>query len=93
MVCSLAQRVSDMAFYADDVHLLASVSVDGRVYVWKICEGPDEQDKLQITGNAIIAIHLLRGEGEGDYVHPRVCWHCSRQVIECFSFVFQVKFD
>lgn len=73
------KRVSDMAFYADDVHLLASVSVDGRVYVWKICEGPDEQDKLQITGNAIIAINLLRGEGEGDYVHPRVCWHCSRQ--------------
>lgn len=75
-----------MAFYSDDVHLLASVSVDGRVYVWKICEAPDEQDELQITGNAIIAIHFLRGEQEGDCVHPQVCWHCNRQVIEYFSF-------
>lgn len=73
------KRVTDMAFYSDDVHLLASVSVDGRVYVWKICEAPDEQDELQITGNAIIAIHFLRGEQEGDCVHPQVCWHCNRQ--------------
>ncbi|KAL0310911.1 UNVERIFIED_CONTAM: Enhancer of decapping protein 4 [Sesamum angustifolium] len=58
----LAQRVTDMAFFAEDVHLLASASVDGRVYVWKITEGPDEEDKPQITGKIIIAIQITGGE-------------------------------
>ncbi|KAL0407040.1 UNVERIFIED_CONTAM: Enhancer of decapping protein 4 [Sesamum latifolium] len=74
----LAQRVTDMAFFAEDVHLLASASVDGRVYVWKITEGPDEEDKPQITGKIIIAIQIT---GEGESVHPRVCWHCHKQEV------------
>ncbi|XAR67319.1 hypothetical protein NMG60_11002026 [Bertholletia excelsa] len=74
----LTQRVTDMAFFAEDVHLLASASVDGRVYVWKITEGPDEEDKPQITGKIIIAIQIV---GEGDSVHPRVCWHCHKQEV------------
>ncbi|KAI3466380.1 hypothetical protein Pfo_023043 [Paulownia fortunei] len=74
----LAQRVTDMAFFAEDVHLLASASVDGRVYVWKITEGPDEEDKPQITGRVIIAIQIT---GEGESVHPRVCWHCHKQEV------------
>ncbi|XP_058218921.1 enhancer of mRNA-decapping protein 4-like isoform X2 [Rhododendron vialii] len=74
----LAQRVTDMAFFAEDVHLLASASVDGRVYVWKITEGPDEDDKPQITGKIVIAIKI---EGEGESVHPRVCWHCHKQEV------------
>ncbi|XP_055824129.1 enhancer of mRNA-decapping protein 4-like [Solanum dulcamara] len=74
----LAQRVTDMAFFAEDVHLLASASVDGRVYIWKITEGPDEEEKPQITGNIVIAIHIV---GEGESVHPRVCWHCHKQEI------------
>ncbi|KAL3851089.1 hypothetical protein ACJIZ3_012971 [Penstemon smallii] len=74
----LAQRVTDMAFFAEDVHLLASASVDGRVYVWKITEGPDEEDKPQITGRIVIAIHIT---GEGESVHPRVCWHCHKQEV------------
>lgn len=57
--------------------LLCSASVDGRVYVWKITEGPDEDDKPQITGKIVIAIKI---EGEGESVHPRVCWHCHKQV-------------
>lgn len=83
MICSFAQRVTDMAFYADDVHLLATVSLEGLVYVWKIYEGPDNEDRPQITGNVVTAIQFLGGEAEGDYAHPRVCWHCNNRVIEC----------
>ncbi|KAL6567675.1 hypothetical protein OROGR_001343 [Orobanche gracilis] len=74
----LAQRVTDMAFFAEDVHLLASASVDGRVYVWKITEGPDDEDKPQIAGSIVIAIQVT---GEGESVHPRVCWHCHKQEV------------
>ncbi|KAG1363793.1 enhancer of mRNA-decapping protein 4 [Cocos nucifera] len=52
------QRVTDMAFFAEDVHFLASASVDGRVFVWKIDEGPEEENKPQITGKIIIAIQI-----------------------------------
>ncbi|GMH25054.1 hypothetical protein Nepgr_026897 [Nepenthes gracilis] len=72
------QRVTDMAFFAEDVHLLASASIDGRVYVWKISEGPDEEDKPQILGNIVIAIHIIGEEGS---FHPRICWHCHKQEI------------
>ncbi|KAK4723340.1 hypothetical protein R3W88_026119 [Solanum pinnatisectum] len=74
----LAQRVTDMAFFAEDVHLLASASVDGRVYIWKITEGPNEEDKPQITGRIVTAIQIV---GEGESLHPRVCWHCHKQEI------------
>lgn len=57
--------------------LLFSASVDGRVYVWKITEGPDEEDKPQITGKIVIALQIV---GEGESVHPQVCWHCHKQV-------------
>ncbi|RVX14758.1 Enhancer of mRNA-decapping protein 4 [Vitis vinifera] len=73
-----AQRVTDMAFFAEDVHLLASASINGRVYVWKISEGPDEEDKPQITGKIVIAIQIV---GEGESVNPRVCWHCHKQEV------------
>ncbi|GAB4849818.1 hypothetical protein Ancab_004617 [Ancistrocladus abbreviatus] len=72
------QRVTDMAFFAEDVHLLASASTDGRVYVWKISEGPDEEEKPQILGSVVVAIHIIGEEGS---VHPRVCWHCHKQEI------------
>ncbi|XP_042503231.1 enhancer of mRNA-decapping protein 4-like isoform X2 [Macadamia integrifolia] len=72
------QRVTDMAFFAEEVHLLASASIDGRVFVWKINEGLDEEDKPQITGKIVIAIQII---GEGDSVHPRVCWHSHKQEI------------
>ncbi|KAK2639997.1 hypothetical protein Ddye_027792 [Dipteronia dyeriana] len=74
------KRVTDMVFFADDVHLLASVSVEGRVFAWRIREGPDEEDKPQITGDVVVAIQFVGGrDGEGDYVHPRLCWHCDKQ--------------
>ncbi|KAI3810169.1 hypothetical protein L1987_19779 [Smallanthus sonchifolius] len=73
----LVQRVTDMSFFAEDVHLLASTSMDGRVYVWKILEVPDEDDKPQITGEIVIAVQILGGEP----VHPRVCWHCHKQEV------------
>ncbi|KAK8619715.1 hypothetical protein V6N13_135996 [Hibiscus sabdariffa] len=72
------QRVTDMAFFAEDVHLLASASVDGRVFVWKINEGPDDEDKPQIFGKVVIAIQIVRQE---ESKHPRVCWHPHKQEI------------
>ncbi|KAL9320697.1 hypothetical protein ACSQ67_012536 [Phaseolus vulgaris] len=72
------QRVTDMAFFAEDLHLLASASTDGRIFVWKINEGPDEDDKPQITGKVILALQIL---GESESVHPRVCWHPHKQEI------------
>ncbi|CAA2997507.1 enhancer of mRNA-decapping 4-like [Olea europaea subsp. europaea] len=74
----LAQRVTDMAFFAEDVHLLASASMDGRVYVWKIIEGPDEEDKPQITGRIVVALQIT---GAGESIYPRVCWHCHKQEV------------
>ncbi|KAJ9187109.1 hypothetical protein P3X46_002605 [Hevea brasiliensis] len=73
-----SQRVTDMAFFTEDVHLLASVGIDGRINVWKISEGPDEEDKPQITGKTVIAVQIV---GEGDIKNPRVCWHCYKQEI------------
>lgn len=97
-----------MAFFAEDVHLLArysfficfwflnsftvirtcssfilcSASVDGRVYVWKINEGPDDEDKPpQIFGKVIVAIQIV---GQEEPIHPRVCWHPHKQVINEF---------
>ncbi|PQQ15946.1 enhancer of mRNA-decapping protein 4 [Prunus yedoensis var. nudiflora] len=77
------QRVTDMAFFAEDVHLLASVSVEGRLFVWKISEGPDEEGTPQITGKVVIAIQIV---GEGEAVHPRVCWHCHKQEVLVVGF-------
>ncbi|CAA7016335.1 unnamed protein product [Microthlaspi erraticum] len=73
-----SQRVTDMAFFAEDVHLLASVSLDGKVFVWKISEGAEGDDQPQITGNIVLALQIL---GEEDTKHPRVCWHCHKQEI------------
>nr|GEX16600.1 hypothetical protein [Tanacetum cinerariifolium] len=73
-----AQRVTDMAFFAEDVYLLASASMDGRVYVWKITEGPDDDDTPQIIGNIVIAVEIV---GAGEFVHPRICWHCHKQEV------------
>nr|CAB3467871.1 unnamed protein product [Digitaria exilis] len=72
------ERVTDMAFFAEDVHLLASASVDGRVYVWKIDEGSDEENKSQITGKIEIAIQII---GDAETYHPRICWHSHKQEI------------
>ncbi|KAL1204880.1 Enhancer of mRNA-decapping protein 4 [Cardamine amara subsp. amara] len=73
-----SQRVTDMAFFAEDVHLLASVSLDGKVYVWSISEGSEGDDQPQITGKIVLALQIL---GEEDTKHPRVCWHCHKQEI------------
>ncbi|KAH7572684.1 hypothetical protein JRO89_XS04G0290100 [Xanthoceras sorbifolium] len=72
------QRVTDMAFFAEDVHLLASASVDGRFFIWNITEGPDEEDKPQILGKIVVAIQI---PADGESVHPRVCWHPHKQEI------------
>ncbi|CAH2053838.1 unnamed protein product [Thlaspi arvense] len=73
-----SQRVTDMAFFAEDVHLLASVSLDGKVFVWNISEGSEGDDQPQITGKIVLALQIL---GEEDTKHPRVCWHFHKQEI------------
>ncbi|XP_039015491.1 enhancer of mRNA-decapping protein 4-like isoform X2 [Hibiscus syriacus] len=65
-------------FFAEDVHLLASASVDGQFFVWKINEGPDDEDKPQIFGKVVIAIQIV---GQEEPKHPRVCWHPHKQEI------------
>ncbi|KAL6912214.1 hypothetical protein ACP4OV_001019 [Aristida adscensionis] len=72
------QRVTDMAFFAEDVHRLASASVDGRIFVWRIDEGPDEENRPQITGKIEIAIQIV---GDSEAYHPRICWHSHKQEI------------
>ncbi|XP_065857244.1 enhancer of mRNA-decapping protein 4-like isoform X2 [Euphorbia lathyris] len=72
------QKVSDMAFFAEDVHLLASTCVDGRVFIRKISEGPDEEEKPQIFERIVLALQIVV---EGESVHPRVCWHPHKQEI------------
>lgn len=61
-----------------------SASVDGRVFIWRISEGPDEEDKPQITGKIVVAIQIV---GEGNRVHPRLCWHPHKQVMMELSFM------
>ncbi|GAV70580.1 WD40 domain-containing protein [Cephalotus follicularis] len=73
-----SQRVSDMAFFAEDVNLLASGSIDGWVFIWKITEGPDEEDKAQIAGKIVLSMQIT---GEWESVNPRVCWHPHKQEI------------
>ncbi|XVF26255.1 hypothetical protein REPUB_Repub13aG0283200 [Reevesia pubescens] len=72
------QRVTDMAFFAEDVHLLASASVDGRVLVWRINEGPDDEDKPQIFGKVVISLQIV---GHAESIHTLVCWHPHKQEI------------
>ncbi|KAK1273995.1 Enhancer of mRNA-decapping protein 4 [Acorus gramineus] len=72
------QRVTDIAFFAEDVHLLASASMDGRIFVWKIVEGPDEENKSHIMGKIVLAIQIV---GEGEAYHPRICWHSHKQEV------------
>lgn len=72
------QRVTDMAFFSEDVHLLASASSDGRVYIRKIVEGLGDEDKMQITEQVLLAIQIT---GDWESVHPRVCWHSHLQEI------------
>ncbi|KAF4391367.1 hypothetical protein G4B88_016677 [Cannabis sativa] len=87
------QRVTDMAFFAEDVHLLASVSVEGRLCVWKISEGPggEEGKQPEITGKIVIAVQIT---GEGEASHPRICWHCHKQEMLVVGFGKRVlRFD
>lgn len=66
-----------------------SVGIDGRVYVWKISEGPDEEDKAQITGRVLVALQIV---GEEEASNPRICWHCHKQVISLIFFISKAIF-
>jgi len=62
--------------------MLFSASVDGKVVVWKIDEGTDEENKPQITGKIVIAIQIV---GDGESYHPRICWHSHKQVMPSYG--------
>lgn len=69
--------------------LFCSVSIEGHLHVWKISEDPDEEGTPQITVKSIVAIQI---DGEGEALHPRICWHCHKQVIltpfiKCYGYV------
>lgn len=53
--------------------------------MWKISEGLDEGGTPQIKGKIVIAIQIV---DEGEAVHPRVCWHCSKQVNDSVNAIF-----
>lgn len=69
-------RVTDMVFFAENVHLLASASTDGRLFVRRIVEGPGEDNKVQISDQILLAIQFT---GDWESVHPRVCWHAHTE--------------
>jgi enhancer of mRNA-decapping protein 4 len=46
--------------------------------VRRIDEGPDEENKPQITGKIEIAIQIV---GDAETYHPRICWHSHKQVM------------
>eukprot|EP00249_Psilotum_nudum_P023723 c28961_g1_i2 orf=819-4334(+) len=73
-----SQRVTDMAFFAENVHLVGSASSDGWVLVWKIVEVQGTDDKLQLLEETVLAIQFL---GQWEDACPRVCWHPYSQ--EC----------
>lgn len=52
--------------------------------MWKIDEGPDEDNKPLITGKIIMAIQIV---GDKESYHPRICWHSHKQVRLSLKFV------
>ncbi|XP_038690706.1 enhancer of mRNA-decapping protein 4-like isoform X3 [Tripterygium wilfordii] len=72
----LILRITDMA--SQRMFIFWQVSVDGWVFIWKINEGLDIEDKPQILGTASLALKIIV---EGESVHPLVCWHPHKQKI------------
>ncbi|RZC56276.1 hypothetical protein C5167_015138 [Papaver somniferum] len=50
-----------------------------RVFVWEIKEGTNEENKPRINMGSR---HCHPDNGRGELVHPRVCWHSHKQVME-----------
>lgn len=74
-----------MAIILTNVIEYCSASVDGRIYVRRILEGPSpEGGKILITEQILLAIQIV---GDWESCHPRVCWNLQTQV----SFRFHVE--
>jgi enhancer of mRNA-decapping protein 4 len=70
-------------FIAEDAYFYpCSACVDGRVFIRKINEGSDEEEKPQIFERILLALHII---ADGESFHPRVCWHPHKQVIMDFD--------
>jgi enhancer of mRNA-decapping protein 4 len=84
LIFSSISKQKDAYFYS------CSACVDGCVFIRKINEGPDEEEKPQIFERILLALHII---ADGELVHPRVCWHPHKQVIMDFEVnVIKIKF-
>lgn len=54
-----------------------SASADGRIFVRKIMEGP-EDGKVLITEQIVLAVQIV---GDWESCHPRLCWNLQMQVL------------
>eukprot|EP00245_Coleochaete_scutata_P002710 TRINITY_DN1372_c0_g2_i1.p1 TRINITY_DN1372_c0_g2~~TRINITY_DN1372_c0_g2_i1.p1 ORF type:complete len:729 (+),score=123.93 TRINITY_DN1372_c0_g2_i1:189-2375(+) len=84
-------RLSDMAFFAEDVHLLITASVDGRVIIRRIEEVVGADGKSVIKERVIMALRFV---GPWEVANPRVVWHPHQQdhvIVSCSRFVFAIE--
>ncbi|KAI5080093.1 hypothetical protein GOP47_0005572 [Adiantum capillus-veneris] len=87
------QRVTDIEFFAEDENLVASVSLDARVFVWRIIGNVRGKDDFHLQQHVILAIHF---EGSWENVCPRVCWHPHSQeiLVVCMSnHIFKIDIE
>ncbi|MCO5613352.1 hypothetical protein L7F22_067628 [Adiantum nelumboides] len=76
------QRVTDLEFFAEDENLVASVSLDARLFVWRIVDVGGKDD-FQLQQHVLLDITF---EGSWKDVCPRVCWHPQSKEILMVSF-------
>lgn len=65
-----------MVFFSDDVDLLASISSDGLLYVWRIMEGNNKEQSQEINVCQVMAVKV---KGESETVHSLVSWNCRKE--------------
>jgi hypothetical protein len=70
-----------MAFFSEDINLLASASTDGQVIVRNIIEEPTAEGRT-ILSNVIAAVQFVN---DGGACQPCLCWHSHNQVLVQFT--------
>lgn len=56
--------------------------------MWKVDEGPDEENKSQIIGKIETAIQII---GDAETYHLRICWHSHKQVNSHLHDLYHLK--
>ncbi|CAI5981687.1 unnamed protein product, partial [Closterium sp. NIES-64] len=91
-IAPCVQRITDMVFFAEDEHLMASASADGLVVVRRVEEGPGSDGKVAI-GERVLAVLQLKGAW-GDTAAPQLAWHPRQKdilIVACDRFVLFVS--